>query len=151
MSKDKPASINSEHVRILAQLLQETDLSEIEYETESLRIRVAKKTHVVTSSAAVASLPPPASAKTPDAPESPPDGTVIKAPLVGTVYRAPEPGAPPFINEGDTVKKGDTLLIIEAMKTMNPVRAPASGTITAILVTDGAPIEYGEQLVIMTP
>ena len=152
MPKDKPSPspINSDHVRTLAQLLQETDLSEIEYETESLRIRVAKKTNVIATAA-----PPPAATHPPSGTGTSTDtqveGTVVKAPLVGTVYRSPEPGAPPFINEGDTVKKGDTLLIIEAMKTMNPVRAPSGGTITSILVTDGAPIEYGEQLVIMTP
>ena len=81
---------------------------------------------------------------------APPEGTAVTAPLVGTIYIAPEPGAPPFVTEGGRVKSGQTLLIVEAMKTMNPVTAPHDGTVGRILVTDGEPVEYGQTLLIIT-
>ena len=92
----------------------------------------------------------PATQDTPPASTVPQEGTAVTAPLVGTIYIAPEPGAPPFVTEGSTVKSGQTLLIVEAMKTMNPVTAPNDGTVKRILVTDGEPVEYGQTLLIIT-
>ena len=92
----------------------------------------------------------PISSDTPAAPAASPEGTAVTAPLVGTIYIAPEPGAPPFVTEGSAVKSGQTLLIVEAMKTMNPVTAPHDGTVGRILVTDGEPVEYGQTLLIIT-
>ena len=92
----------------------------------------------------------PISSDTPAAPAASPEGTAVTAPLVGTIYIAPEPGAPPFVTEGSAVKSGQTLLIVEAMKTMNPVTAPKDGTVKRILVTDGEPVEYGQTLLIIT-
>lgn len=144
--------VNEELVRKLADLLQETGLSEIEYEVNNHRIRVAKAA-AVTSYAA-----PPVVPATPCAPHKPatpgggpeaiPAGAVT-APMVGTVYVAGEPGAPPFVKVGDEVREGQTLLIIEAMKVMNPLAAPRAGTIKEILISDGQPVEYGEPLMVI--
>ena len=137
--------INEDAVRKLGQLLKEMDLSEIEYEQEGQKIRVAKS---VAPAAPVAAVAPPAAAPAPAAggEDAIPAGAVV-SPMVGTVYVAPEPTAPPFVQLGDTVQEGQTLLIIEAMKVMNPLPSPRAGKVTAIFVNNGDPVEFGEPLV----
>jgi acetyl-CoA carboxylase biotin carboxyl carrier protein len=149
-------SINGEAIRQLAEILQETDLSEIEYEDEGCRIRVAR---TLAAAAFVPSAPSSVSGATFHTPASSPSsvemtpppetGEKITSPIVGMAYRSPEPGSPPFIKEGDTVSKGQTLLIIEAMKVMNPLKAPRDGVIKKILVQDSQPVEFSEVLMIM--
>ena len=143
-------------IRELAKLLDETNLSEIEVEREGLRVRVARQsvTHVLSggSAAHVPHIPvsAPAPAAIPVAVIDPGKHPgVVSSPMVGTGYRSAEPGAKPFIDIGSVVKAGDTLLIIEAMKTMNQIPAPRAGTVTQILFEDGQPVEYGEPLVIV--
>src|SRR5215470_4037170 len=131
-------------IRELAALLEETGLSEIEIEREGLRVRVARQQTV--TAAAIAA--PPATAK-PAADDPAKHPGSVKSPMVGTVYLAPEPGAAPFIDVGSRVAQGQTILIIEAMKTMNHIPAPKAGTVTAILVGNGHPVEFGEPLVII--
>lgn len=137
--------IDGDLVRKLAALLDETGLVELEFASGENRIRVVRGT------AAAALAPAQPAVARPEqgaAGAEPPPGTVT-APMVGTVYLSPEPGAPPFVKPGDTVTEGQTLLLIEAMKTFNPVRAPRSARIARILVADGSPVEYGEGLVIL--
>jgi acetyl-CoA carboxylase biotin carboxyl carrier protein len=140
-------------VRELAEILNETGLTEIELEREGLRIRVAK-----TAGPAVvqAYAPPPvtvgpaASAPQTVAAEAPPPaGETVTSPMVGTVYLQPQPGAPAFVRVGDQVSAGQTLLLIEAMKTMNPIPAPKAGTVIQLLVDDAQPVEFGEPLAII--
>jgi acetyl-CoA carboxylase biotin carboxyl carrier protein len=137
-------------IRELADLLNETGLSEIEIEKSGLKIRVAR---TVSIQSAVASAPAPAAAPGPVAKPAASDPAkhpgVVKSPMVGTAYRSPEPGAPPFIEVGTRVSQGDTLLIIEAMKTMNQIPAPHSGKVTTVLIENGQPVEFGEPLVII--
>lgn len=143
-------SIDSEAIRQLATLLGETGLNEIEYETESLRIRVAKGAAVAHVAAAPAVAAAPVAAAAPAAPaDAAKHPGAVKAPMVGVVYMSSEPGAAAFITVGATVTEGQTLLLIEAMKTFNPVKAPRSGKIAAILVDDSQPVEYGEPLVVI--
>ena len=137
--------IHGEAVRQLATLLDETGLTEIEYEAQGLRIRVARGGTLVAATAAPALAAPVAA---PAAPAADHPGT-IKSPMVGVAYFSPEPGAPAFIQVGQTVAEGQTLLLIEAMKTFNPVRAPRPGKVVAILIADTQPVEYGEPLVIV--
>jgi acetyl-CoA carboxylase biotin carboxyl carrier protein len=134
-------------IRKLAELLQQTGLTEIEYENGPQRIRVNKQ---MLAAAAAAAVAPAASAPVAAAPANavsngPPAGAVT-SPMVGTVYLAPEPGANPYVKVGDRVSKGQTLLIIEAMKVMNQIPATAGGTVREILISDGGPVEYGEVL-----
>lgn len=149
--------INSAAVRELAALLDETGLTEIEYETGTFRVRVGRQ--VLAAMAPAAAAPPagsPGLAQTPEtqssAADAPADidhpGTVT-SPMVGTVYTAPEPGTDDFVKVGDEVSEGQTLLLIEAMKTFNEIRAQRAGKVTQILVEDGAPVEYGEELLIL--
>lgn len=150
----KFSSEDSALVRELALLLDETSLTEIEIERAGLRLRVARNIGVAATmpvAAAPAAVPMAASAAAPapaavDLSKHP--GAVI-SPMVGTAYWAPEPGAKPFIDVGTKVSVGQTLLIIEAMKTMNQIPSPRAGTVTQILVEDGQPVEYGEPLVII--
>ncbi|MBC6497865.1 MAG: acetyl-CoA carboxylase, biotin carboxyl carrier protein [Alphaproteobacteria bacterium GM7ARS4] len=156
MPKDTKTPDYAHHIRTLAQLLQETQLGEIEYETETWRIRVALPpaipiTSTVAPTSHPVSAPAPHTQDDNSATEEETHLSVVTSPLVGTVYRAPEPNAPPFIQQGGNVKEGDTLFIIEAMKTMNPVKAPCAGVIEKILVTDASPVEYGEKLVLIDP
>ncbi len=151
----KKPTIDQSLIRELADLLTETALSEIEVEQGDLRIRIARNaqpTTVMAAPAAVAPLAAPAvAAAIPVAAVLDPatnPGTV-KSPMVGTAYLAPEPGAKPFIEVGDKIAAGQTLLIVEAMKTMNQIPAPRAGTVTKILIEDGQPVEYGEPLVIV--
>ncbi len=142
--------VNEELVRKLADLLQETGLNEIEYEVNNQRIRVARGGGVTVSAPAPPSPCTPAAPLTPAAAagDAVPAGAVT-APMVGTVYVASEPGSPPFVKVGDQVSEGQTLLIIEAMKVMNPLSAPRAGTVTRILISDGQPVEYGEPLMVI--
>lgn len=134
-------------VRKLAELLEETGLTEIEYAVGDHTVRVARAREAVATMPAPAAPSAPAAAA-PDAPAAARHG-VVTAPMVGVVYVAPEPGAEPFIKVGDTVTEGQTLLMIEAMKTFNPVRAPHGGKVTQILVADKTPVEFGEELVVV--
>jgi acetyl-CoA carboxylase biotin carboxyl carrier protein len=150
------SSEDSALIRELALLLDETSLSEIEFERAGLRVRVARSINVATSlpvpvqapAVAAASAPTPiaAAAAVMDLAKHP---GVVPSPMVGTAYWAPEPGAKPFVEVGSRVTAGQTLLIIEAMKTMNQIPSPRAGTVTQILVEDGQPVEFGEPLVII--
>ncbi len=130
-------------IQALAELLQENDLTELEVmreygDNDSLNVRVSRATQMVAQVAAPAASEDPAS-----------HPGAVTSPMVGTAYLQPEPGAPSFIKVGSTVSEGDTLLIIEAMKTMNHIPAPKSGTVKRILVEDGAAVEFGAPLVII--
>ncbi len=142
-------SIDSEAVRSLASLLADTNLSEIEYESAGLRIRVARTLQVAAAPAAVAAPAQPAAAAAPAAPTAENHPGAVKSPMVGVAYLSPEPGAARFASVGDSVAEGQTVLLIEAMKTFNPIRAPKSGKLTQMLVTDGQPVEFGEPLLII--
>lgn len=143
--------LDMKFVRSLAELLKETGLTEIEYAEGDKRIRCVGPQPYVQVAAPVASIAPAAASAAPSVEPVKPviNGTPVAAPMVGTVYLSPEPGAPSFIKVGDRVKQGDTLLIIEAMKVMNPIKAPASGVIADILVGDAKPVEFGETLVVI--
>ncbi|HLG85320.1 MAG TPA: acetyl-CoA carboxylase biotin carboxyl carrier protein [Bradyrhizobium sp.] len=150
----KFSSEDSALIRELALLLDETSLSEIEIERAGLRLRVARNISVATSVPAVAVAAPAAavaaaSAASAAATDLAKHPGVVPSPMVGTAYWAPEPGAKPFIEVGSRVTAGQTLLIIEAMKTMNQIPSPRAGTVTQILVEDGQPVEFGEPLVII--
>jgi acetyl-CoA carboxylase biotin carboxyl carrier protein len=152
----KNPSQNEALIRSLANLLNETGLTEIEIEENNLRIRVARMLTAAPISATVP-LTAPAFAPTGQAagagaaPSSNLENHpgVVTSPMVGTAYRSPEPGAPPFVEVGSTVREGQTLLIVEAMKTMNQIASPRSGTVRRILVENGQPVEYGEPLMII--
>jgi acetyl-CoA carboxylase biotin carboxyl carrier protein len=152
MSEKKPI-VDKDLIRELAELLKETDLTEIEVERDDVRIRVGRAGAAIPSfqMAAPAAVPPAASAPAPAAEPSKAavNKGAVNSPMVGTAYRAAEPGGKPFVEIGDKVREGQTLLIIEAMKTMNQIPAPRSGTVTQILVEDGQPVEFGEPLVII--
>jgi acetyl-CoA carboxylase biotin carboxyl carrier protein len=154
----KTGSAESQMIRELAELLNDTGLTEIEIEKSGLKIRVAKKISITAAPfqayAAAASAAPaePAAAEAKQAPSSNDPSKhpgAVKSPMVGTAYRSPEPGAPVFCEVGSKVNQGDTLLIIEAMKTMNQIPAPRAGTVTAILIENAQPVEYGEPLIII--
>ncbi|GAB2174912.1 acetyl-CoA carboxylase biotin carboxyl carrier protein [Dongia sp. agr-C8] len=139
-------------VRKLAGLLKDTGLSEIEFESEGKRIRVnsgaAGAVQFPVAAAAPAAAAPAAPAAAPASGGGVPAGA-LTSPMVGTAYLAPEPGAAPFVKAGDRVNKGQTVLIIEAMKVMNPIQAPVSGTVKDILIADGQPVEFGEAMMII--
>jgi len=149
--------IDARLVRRLAAILNDTGLTEIEVERGDLRIKVARSVGGALAAPAVYAAAPapaavpaaaPSSAAAAPAP-SQPEGDVVNSPMVGTVYLQPEPGATPFVRVGDTVTEGQTLLIIEAMKTMNPIPAPRAGRILEMLVADGQPVEFGEPLAVI--
>jgi len=134
-------------IRKLAKLLKETGLTEIEFETDDARIRVnAGGTGPAVVAATVLAAPAAAGSAAPA--EGPAAGSV-SSPMVGTAYLSPEPNAAAFVKVGDRVAKGQTVLIIEAMKVMNPIPAPHAGTVTEILVQDGQPVEFGEPLMVV--
>jgi acetyl-CoA carboxylase biotin carboxyl carrier protein len=152
----KKSGIDQQLIRDLAEILNETHLTEIEIEQDDLRIRVSRQAAAVQAvvpapvSAAVAA--PAASVQS--APAAPatsadPGKNAVPSPMVGTAYRAPSPDAQAFIEVGQKVREGQTLLIIEAMKTMNQIPSPRTGTVTAILFEDAQPVEYGEPLVVI--
>lgn len=149
-------------IAALAELLRENDLTELQVKREygdndSLNVRVSRQTQTIVQASIPAAAPAPAAPATPATPAAPSADMsdpsnhpgAVTSPMVGTVYMAPEPGAAPFSTVGATVKEGDTILIIEAMKTMNHIPAPRAGTIKRILVEDGGPVEFGAPLVII--
>jgi acetyl-CoA carboxylase biotin carboxyl carrier protein len=151
-SKSSDKSGDSALIRELALLLDENNLTEIEIERAGLRVRVARNVSIAASlpaNVAPAAAAPLAAASAVPAAEIAKHPGVVPSPMVGTVYWASEPGAKPFIEVGAKVTAGQTLMIIEAMKTMNQIPAPRAGTVTQILVEDGVPVEYGEPLVII--
>ncbi len=154
------SSIDTAMIRELAQVLADTDLTEIEIEHEALKIRVARQVTVhatVAAPAPMAAAPAPVAAPAPtlaaptaatgDDPRKHPG--VVPSPMVGTAYRRPSPDARPLVEVGQSVKEGERLCLIEAMKTFNDIVAPRSGTVTRILFEDGRPVEYGEPLMII--
>lgn len=161
MSDKKPTNVDPGLVRELAAILNDTGLSEIEVEHGELRLRLARTLVAAAPAAApafVAAAPAPIAAAAPapaPAAAAPAAADMSKhpgavpSPMVGTAYLSPEPGAPAFIKIGDSVNQGQTLMVVEAMKTFNPIPAPRAGKITAILVTDAQPVEFGEPLVIL--
>jgi len=150
MGKSPKSIVDHELIHELSKLMDETGLTEIEIEQDGRRVRVARGTTAAAAPAAVrveVAPPQPILDSSPNDPSKHP-GVVI-SPMVGTAYAAPEPGAKPFIDIGSKVKAGDTLLIVEAMKTMNQIPAPRGGTVVQILFEDGQPVEFGEPLVII--
>ncbi len=149
--------IDSKLVRELADMLAETGLTEIEVEDGDRKIRVSRGGAVAAAPAplaapvaAPAAPAAPAAAETPAAEEASPDlANAVKSPMVGTAYLASEPGADPFIKVGDSVKAGDTILIVEAMKVMNPIASTKDGTVKQILIDNGQPVEYDQPLVVI--
>jgi acetyl-CoA carboxylase biotin carboxyl carrier protein len=150
--------VDPDVVRDMAKLLEETGLSEIEVERGGVRVRVAKNGHgkaAPGAPAAPALVPAPVQQTAPAVNEPPKAeapvkrGTPVNSPMVGTVYLSPQPGAPVFVQPGTTVKEGDTICIIEAMKTMNPVAAPISGRIAEIQVSDAQPVEFNQLLMLI--
>ena len=163
MSQKSSHDTDVSFIQALAELLRENDLTELqvkrEYgENDSLNVRVSRQTQVMVQASVPAAPAVPATPATPATPSAAPavDNAdpashpgAVTSPMVGTCYMAAEPGAAPFVSIGATVKEGDTLLIIEAMKTMNHIPAPRAGTVKRILVEDGAPVEFGAPLVII--
>lgn len=157
---DTKTRIDKKLIRELADLLSDTDLTEIEIEQEGLRVRVARQHAAAPVSVAVPAAAPPAPSPVAGSPSGSPaapegadaraDGNAVTSPMVGTAYHAPEPGASPFVSVGSKVREGQTIMIVEAMKTMNPITAPRAGTVTAILVEDAQPVEFGEPLLILS-
>ncbi|HSG94743.1 MAG TPA: acetyl-CoA carboxylase biotin carboxyl carrier protein [Afifellaceae bacterium] len=154
----KKTTIDKDLIRDLAALLKEVDLAEIEVEQDDFRIRVSRATTGMPAAQIdIGSAPAPAASVEPAAPAPSPQMPAdiaqlpgaVPSPMVGTVYLAPEPGARAFVQIGDKVRTGQTILIVEAMKHMNEVAAPRGGTVTEILVEDGQPVEFGEPLVII--
>ena len=154
--------IDARLVRKLADILTDTGLTEIEVEHGGLKIRVAKAAAAAPVQYAVPAAAPaaapvapqpqgaaPAAAPAAEAPTPARSGEVVKSPMVGTIYMQPQPEAPPFVKVGDTVTAGQTLMIVEAMKTMNPIPAPRAGRVTEILVQDSQPVEFGEPLIVI--
>lgn len=151
-------------IRELAAILREADLGELEVEHEGLRVRVTKPAPPPVQTLAPAAAPTAMVAAPAPAPLPAPtaqsvssdtgpvvmDENTVTSPMVGTVYLSPEPGAKVFVNVGDKVKKGDTVMLVEAMKTFNPVESPRSGTVTKIVVEDAQPVEFGEPLIVIS-
>ena len=162
MNEEKSSSggmrVDAELVRQLAELLDQNELTEIQVEDGDRRIMVKRQITVQAAAAPTHYAPAPAASPAPaaaapaapaaDVPPAAHPG-VVKSPMVGTVYMSGEPGSKPFVSPGATVKEGDTLLIVEAMKVMNPILAPRAGTVTQIFVQDAQPVEYDQPLVIL--
>jgi acetyl-CoA carboxylase biotin carboxyl carrier protein len=149
MAKPGNLTVDGDLVRALAELLQETGLREIEYAAGDQRIRVVRDSPVfaaVAAPAAVAAAAPPTPLAAAPVIEA---AGAVKSPMVGTAYLGPQPGADPFVSAGDSVHAGQVLLLIEAMKVMNQILAPRAGRVTQILVADGAPVEYGQVLLVL--
>jgi acetyl-CoA carboxylase biotin carboxyl carrier protein len=161
MSDDKTKNIDAALVRSLADILNDTDLTEIEVERGDLKIKVKREITVSAAPVHYAAAPAPAAHAAPAAAAAPLSmpsdpativaraGEEVKSPMVGTAYLQPAPGSDPFVKAGDKVKKGQTLLIVEAMKTMNPIQAPRDGVVAEVLVGDAQPVEFGEALVVL--
>ena len=151
MAEKKPPKLDHELIRELAKLLTETGLTEIAVETDGLNVRVVRAPAQIVQTAPAPSGPAAVKSETslgPSGEQAGHPGTVT-SPMVGTAYRAPEPGARPFTDVGETVQAGQTLLVVEAMKTMNQILAPRSGIVTQIMFEDGQPVEYGEPLLVI--
>jgi acetyl-CoA carboxylase biotin carboxyl carrier protein len=150
-SPSKSPAIDHEAIRELARLLDETGLTEIAIEQDGVSIRVARQIGGTATRTRAAELPVAVPIAVPAAaPVDPAQHPgLVASPMVGTAYRGAQPGARPFVEVGSQVKTGETLIIIEAMKTMNQIPAPRSGTVIQILVEDGQPVEYGEPLMII--
>ena len=143
-------ALDEELIRRLAALLEETGLDEIEIAAAGGHVRVARRAPA--APAPIAPAAPAARAESPAEAERPPDAThpgAVVSPMVGTLFVAPRPGDPPFVSEGAAVAEGDTMFIVEAMKTMNPVRAPRAGTVARVLAANASPVEYGELLAVI--
>jgi acetyl-CoA carboxylase biotin carboxyl carrier protein len=147
MANSKDLMVDGELVRSLAALLQETGLTEIEYSVGERRIRVVRG--APNAPAVTLAMPGPMPTPVPAAAAPTALAGAITAPMVGTAYLAPQPDMPAFVKVGDQVREGQTLLIIEAMKVMNQIPAPRAGRVADILVGDGAPVEYGQPLVVL--
>jgi acetyl-CoA carboxylase biotin carboxyl carrier protein len=153
--KQGTMQVDTDLVRQLAELLDATSLTEIEVQDGERRIKVARKVQAAAQTYAPAPAPsalPAAPAPAAPAAAAPPqvdNPNAIRSPMVGTAYLAPEPSAPNFVSVGDKVAAGATLLIIEAMKVMNPITAPHAGTVRAVLITNGQPVEFDQPLVVM--
>jgi acetyl-CoA carboxylase biotin carboxyl carrier protein len=148
--------VDSALVRELAELLSANELTEIEVEDGDRKIRVRRELTVAAAPVAYAAPAPapapsaaPAAAAAEPAADALPAGEVVKSPMVGTAYLSAEPGSKPFVSPGDTVKAGDTLLIVEAMKVMNPITAPKGGTVKQIMVSNAQPVEFDQPLVVI--
>ncbi|MEO0410217.1 MAG: acetyl-CoA carboxylase biotin carboxyl carrier protein [Pseudomonadota bacterium] len=145
--------VDIELIRELAKLLQETDLSEIEIGDNADRIKLARHVSAAPAAAAPVAAPAPIAAPTAEPAEVPSKPVnlegAVSSPMVGTAYLASEPGAAPYVRVGDKVSEGDTLLLIEAMKVMNPITAPRSGTVLEVIVENQQPVEFGEPLVVI--
>ena len=155
-SKAKSFSAETKFVKELTAILDESNLTELEFESEDISVRLARGTTIAAAPAmmaATAPAPAPVAPAESAAAATPGDAAAhpgaVKSPMVGTVYLAPEPDAPLFAKEGDQVKKGQTLFIVEAMKVMNPITAPADGKLTRILVDNAQPIEFDQPLAII--
>lgn len=154
MSSYKPNAHEAAWIRELAAILDETGLSEIEIEKSDVRVRVAR-TMTAGTAVAVAAAPAAATAPRPvinqPAPAASPSTPVnaVTSPMVGTIYLSPSPGADPFVKAGDKVREGQTLMIVEAMKTMNPIASPKAGVVKQVLVRDAQPVEFGEPLIVI--
>ena len=155
-AKTAAASNEARFVKELADILDQAGLVELEYETEAVAIRLSRVTAAAPVAAAsvaaapVAAAPAAIAEPVAELPANPADHPgAVKSPMVGTIYTAPEPDAPAFITEGATVTAGQTLFIVEAMKVMNPITAPKTGTVMKIFVQNAQPIEFGEALVIV--
>ena len=151
---DEPMRVDTELVKKLAEMLDENDLSEIEVEDNGRRIVVKRKLAAAAPVAQAAPAPAPAASAPPAAPAPAEPSAAghpgaVKSPMVGTVYLSGEPGAPPFVSVGARVTEGETLLIIEAMKVMNPIAAPRTGVVRQILVQDAQPVEYDQPLAVI--
>lgn len=156
-SKPKSFSAETKFVKELTAILDESNLTELEFETEDISVRLARGTTIAAAPAMMPAAPAatPVAATAEAAPSAPAASDAsahpgaVKSPMVGTVYLAPEPGAPDFVKEGDQVKKGQTLFIVEAMKVMNPITAAADGKLTRVLVDNAQPIEFDQPLAII--
>jgi acetyl-CoA carboxylase biotin carboxyl carrier protein len=148
---DKKPIVDQTLIRELAALLNETGLTEIEVEHDKMRIRVARNATPVAIHAPVpaAAAAAPARSEPIPAPDPASHAGAVPSPMVGTAFLAPEPGGKPYVEVGDQVREGQTLLIVEAMKTMNQIPAPKAGKVIRIMVEDGQPVEYGEPLMIV--
>ena len=156
-SKPKSFSAETKFVKELTAILDESNLTELEFETEDISVRLARGTTIAAAPAMMPAAPAatPVAAPAEAAPSAPAASDAsahpgaVKSPMVGSVYLAPEPDAPDFVKEGDQVKKGQTLFIVEAMKVMNPITAPADGKLTRVLVDNAQPIEFDQPLAII--
>jgi acetyl-CoA carboxylase biotin carboxyl carrier protein len=153
---DNTMRVDVDLVRQLAEMLDATGLTEIEVEDGDRKIKIARKleagptVHYTAAAAPAAAAPPPAAAAAAAEPAAAPShANAVRSPMVGTAYLSAEPGAAPFSNVGKQVAAGDTLLIVEAMKVMNPITAPSGGTIKAILVENGQPVEFDQPLIVV--